>query len=175
MGLRASSSGLGNGGPGRRRKGDSWGSGLGQQVLSEMETLGEGDELTPWSADWGRPGGRSISESGIVERKPGWRGQLGVRAKESDGCRGMASVGEGRHRGGEEQRLGRNRPRQAEWGIPPTSRRENQGGVGRAWVYREEGHAGCNRARMPSIPSSLTEKAEGGPDQVVIPWRVGGS
>ena len=26
---------------------------------------------------------------------------------------------------------------------------------------------------MPSIPSSLTEKAEGGPDHAVIPWRVG--
>lgn len=40
MGLRASSSGLGHGGPVKRRKGDSQGSGLGQQVLSEMETLG---------------------------------------------------------------------------------------------------------------------------------------
>lgn len=85
----------------------------------------------------------------------------------------MVSVGEGRRRGGEEQRLGRNRPCQAEWGIPATFRRENQGGVGRAWVYREEGHAGRNRATMmPSIPSSLTEKAEGGPDHAVIPWRV---
>ena len=44
MGLRGSSSGLGLGGPGRRRKEDSRGSGLGKQVangpLSEMETLG---------------------------------------------------------------------------------------------------------------------------------------
>ena len=44
-GLRASSSGLGHGGPGRRRQGDSWGSGLGPQVLSEMETLGGSDKL----------------------------------------------------------------------------------------------------------------------------------
>ena len=82
-------------------------------------------------------------------------------------CRG------GQAQRGEEQRLARNRPCQAEWGIPATSRRENRGGVGRAWVYREEGHAGCNRATMPSIPSSLTEKAEGGPDHVLILWRVG--
>ena len=173
MGLRASSSGLGHGGSGRRRQGDSRGSGLGPQVLSEMETLGGSDEHRGASADWRLPEGHSIGESGPEGRKPGWRGQLGVRAQVSDGCRGMVSVGEGRHREGEERRLGRNKPCQAERGIPATSRRENQGGVGRAWVNREEGHAGCNRATMPSIPSSLTEKAEGGSDHAVIPWRVG--
>ena len=58
--------------------------------------------------------------------------------------------------------------------LPPLGERtqEELAGPLAGWGA-EGGRAGREVATVPCVPSSLAEKAQGGPGRVVIPWRVG--
>lgn len=91
---------------------------------------------------------------------------LGVMAQESSGQHGMEGVGESRSRARKEQRLGRNRPRQAEEGpLPHPGRRIEAELAGPLVGPGAEGGRPCemqwNNGAL--CPSSLAENAEGGP------------